>query len=231
MQCTRRLVAVHHAELGDAVGQLAVRTQPVLENLDVARAIHRLDRKFALILGDGAEHVLAVPLPVTRGLPQRLVEDLRTVHLAIAGRALTAPDVVDEALEHFPAPRVPEHDARPLLLEMEQVHLAPELAVIALFGFLELLEVGGKLGLARPGGAVYALQLRPLRVATPVRAGEMGELEGLADLAGRGHVRTAAEIEPFALLVDLEVLALGDRIDQLDLEKLALPLEKGLGVL
>ena len=59
----------------------------------------------------------------------------------------------------------------------------------------------------------------------------MGELEGLADLAGRGHVRAAAQVEPFALAVDLEVLALGDRIDQLDLEELALPLEEGLGVL
>ena len=56
----------------------------------------------------------------------------------------------------------------------------------------------------------------------------MGELEGLADLAGGGHVRAAAEVEPFALLVDLEVLALGDGVDQLDLEELALLLKKSL---
>jgi hypothetical protein len=36
-----------------------------------------------------------------------------------------------------PALGVPEHDARPLLLEMEQVHLAAELAVVALLGLLE----------------------------------------------------------------------------------------------
>ena len=51
------------------------------------------------------------------------------------------------------------------------------------------------------------------------------QLERLADGARRGHVRAAAEIEPIALLVDLEVLALGDRVDQLDLEQLALVAE------
>jgi hypothetical protein len=32
---------------------------------------------------------------------------------------------------------VPEHDARPFFLEMEQVHLAAELAMVALLGFLQ----------------------------------------------------------------------------------------------
>ena len=63
--------------------------------------------------------------------------------------------------------------------------------------------------------------LGPCAIAAPVGTGEAGELERLADLAGRGHVRAAAEIEPFALLVNLEVLALRDRVDQLDLEQLA----------
>ena len=35
-------------------------------------------------------------------------------------------------------------------------------------------------------------------------------------------MRAAAEVEPFALLVDLEILVVGDRVDQLDLEVLAL---------
>ena len=163
VQRARRLVAMHDAELGHAIGQLAVGPQPVLEDLDVARAVHRLDGELALVLGHRGEHVLAERLPVARGLPQRLVEDLRSVHLAIADRVLPPPHVVDEALEQLPALGVPEHDARPLLLEVEEVHLAPELAVVALLGLLELLEVGGKLLLGRPGGAVDALQLGALR--------------------------------------------------------------------
>ena len=44
-------------------------------------------------------------------------------------------------------------------------------------------------------------------------------------------MRAAAKVEPLPLLVDLEVLALGDRIHQLDLEQLALFLEEVLGLL
>ncbi len=39
-------------------------------------------------------------------------------------------------------------------------------------------------------------------------------------------MRAAAEIEPLALLVDLEVLIVRDRVDQLDLEVLALVAEE-----
>ena len=68
-------------------------------------------------------------------------------------------------------------------------------------------------------------------IAAPIGAGELGELERLADVPGRGHVRAAAQIEPLALLVDLQVLARRDGIDQLDLEQLALLPEEVLGLL
>ena len=59
-----------------------------------------------------------------------------------------------------PALGVPEHDAGALLLEMEQVHLAAELAVVALLGLLELLEIGVEILLLGEGGAVDAGQHR-----------------------------------------------------------------------
>ena len=62
-------------------------------------------------------------------------------------------------------------------------------------------------------------------IAAPIGAGQLGQLEGVADLAGRRHVRAAAEVEPVALEVDLQVLVGRDGVDQLDLEHLALPLE------
>ena len=55
---------------------------------------------------------------------------------------------------------------------MEEVHLAAELAVVALLGFLELMQVGVELVLGRPGGAVDALQLRLVGIAAPVGAGD-----------------------------------------------------------
>ena len=67
-------------------------------------------------------------------------------------------------------------------------------------------------------------------VAAPIGARDLHQLEGVADLAGRGHVRAAAEIEPVALLVDVDLLVRRNGIDQLDLEHLALVAEDLLGL-
>ena len=88
MHRARRLVAMHHAEFGEAQRQVAIALQAVLEDLHMAGAVHRLEREPALVLGLVAgrlrrEHVLAVPVPMAGGLPQRLVEDLRRVDLAV----------------------------------------------------------------------------------------------------------------------------------------------------
>ena len=164
------------------------------------------------------------------GLPQRLVEHLRRVHLlVVAGEA--AAHIGDDRLEQRPALGVPEHDARAFLLEVEQVELAAELAVVALLGLLELLEVGVELLLLGERGAVDAGEHRVVAVAAPIGARDLHQLEGVADLAGRGHVRAAAEVEPVALVVDLDRLVAGNGVDQLDLEALALVAEHLLGLL
>ena len=72
-------------------------------------------------------------------------------------------------------------------------------------------------------------QHRIVAVATPVGAGHLGQLEGGADILGRAHVRATAEVEPLALLVDLDRLIGGNGVDQLDLELLALRREDALG--
>ena len=230
----RRLVAMHHAEFGQTQRQVAIALQAVLEDLHMARAVHRLQRKPALVLGLVAgglrrEHVLAVPVPMAGGLPQRLVEDLRRVDLAVvAGQA--AAHIGDQRLEDGPALRVPEHHARAFLLEVEQVELAAELAVVALLGFLDLLEISVELFLLGERRAVDARQHRIVAVAAPIGARDLHQLEGVADLAGRGHVRAAAEVEPVALEVDLDRLVAGNGVDQLDLEGLALVAEHLLGL-
>src|ERR1700761_2742560 len=102
----------------------------MLEDLHMAWTVHRLQREPALVLGLvarplGREHILAVPVPMARGLPQRLVEDLRRVDFVIvAGQ--TPPHVGDDGLEDGPALRVPEYDTGAFLLEVEQVELAAE---------------------------------------------------------------------------------------------------------
>ncbi len=114
---------------------------------------------------------------------------------------------------------------------MEQVHLAAELAVVALLRFLDLLEIGLELLLLGEGGAVDAAEHLAVGIATPIGARDLHQLEGAADLAGRGHVRAAAEVEPVALFVDLDLLVVRDGIDQFDLEQLALVAKDALGLL
>jgi len=109
---------------------------------------------------------------------------------------------------------------------MEQVHLARELAMVALLRLLELLQISVEFLLLGEGGGVDARQHRPVRIAAPVGARDLHQLERVADLARRGHVRPAAEIEPIALGIELQVLVGGDRVDQLDLERLAFLLEQ-----
>ena len=224
VQRAGRLEAVHLAELGDLERQVAIGFQPVLENLDVAGAVHRLDDEGALVLLArlDQEHAVAERRHVAGGDPQRRVDELRRVDFGIAGVRLAAADVVLQRLEQRPALGVPEHRAGRFLLEMEQIHLAAEPAVVALFRFLDLLEIGVELFLLGEGGAVDARQHLAVGIAAPIGAGDLHQLERVADLAGRGHVRAAAEIEPVALLVDLELLVFRDGVDQLDLESLAL---------
>ena len=63
VQRARRLVAHARPEFGDTQGQFAVRAQALIEDLDVARAVHGLDREHPL-LGFGHEHVFLVLVPV-----------------------------------------------------------------------------------------------------------------------------------------------------------------------
>jgi hypothetical protein len=87
--------------------------------------------KNPLVLCFCDEHVLVVLLPMPGGLPQRALQELRRVHLLVAGGGLHATDVGHEGLEQRPAVRVPEDRTGRVLLEMEQVHLAPEPAMVA----------------------------------------------------------------------------------------------------
>ena len=56
-----------------------------------------------------------------------------------------------------------------LVGEAEQVELAAQLAMVALLGLLEPVEVGVERFLGLPGGAVDPLELLVLLVAAPVR--------------------------------------------------------------
>src|SRR5690606_4674475 len=159
-------------------------------------------------------------------LPERARHELRRVDLAIARGRLPLAQVIDERLEQRPALRVPEHRADGLLLEMEEVHLLADAPVIAPLGFLEALEVFLELLLVGPGRAVDALEHLVARVAAPVRARELRQLEASTQAPRRRQVRPAAEVDEFALAVKADRLAGRDRRDDLGLVVLADALEE-----
>ena len=226
VQRAGRFVAMTFAELAEAHGQVAVARDALLEDLHVARAVHGLDRVLAAVDGLGREHVVAEGVPVPRRLPQRTRHDLGRVDLAVAGRILLLPHEVDELLEQRPALRVPEDGAGRLLLEVEQVHDPAEPPVVALLGLLEHREVLPELLRVRPGRAVDALQHLVVRVAAPVGARHVGELERLAELARGGQVRAAAEVDEPALAVQRDGLTGRDALDDFGLVLLADAAEK-----
>ena len=96
---------------------------------------------------------------------------------------------------------MPEDGAGRLFLEVKQVHDTAEPAVIALFGFLEHVQVLAQLLVIRPRRTIDTLQHFVRRIAAPIRARNVRELERLAELAGRGQVRAAAEVYELTLFV------------------------------
>ena len=74
---------------------------------------------------------------------------------------------------------MPEHHAGGFVLQVEQVELFAEAAVVAFFGFFNTGDVGFELVFGGPGCAVNALQHFVVAVAAPIGAGQLSELEVL----------------------------------------------------
>ena len=88
-----------------------------------------------------------------------------------------------------------------VVVEREQLHLAPDLAVVAFAGFLLRFEPFVELGFVREGRAVDALQLWVVLVAPVVGGGDAQQLVRL-HVAGAHNVRPGAEIYELAVLVE-----------------------------
>ena len=222
VQRSGRLVAVHETLLGQPQRQIAVAALAVGEQVDVTGAVHRLQAELA-VLHFREVHVLAVSVPVPRGLPDLDVEEDRRAHLLVAALAVQpAPEVRQLVPDHHPA-GVPERRPRGDVGEVEQVELAPQPPVVAQPRLLDPLEVGVELLLAEERGAVDAGQHRVGGIAAPVGACGGEQPEGLDRLGGL-QVRAAAEILEAVLGVEAD-LALGEVAQQLGLVRLVLGLE------
>ena len=88
------LVPVHHAELGHAQRQLAIRVLGGLVEQAAAGAVHRLDR-IADLVDLGEVHVLFVVVPVAAAVPELLVENDRGPDLLVPVLAVHLPHEID----------------------------------------------------------------------------------------------------------------------------------------
>ena len=82
----------------------------LVEDDDVARAVHRLQGVITLFRF-GGEHVFTVLVPVAGFLPQRLVQNLRSLDLLVAVVTVHRTHVLLHTLPDRPALGVPEYCA------------------------------------------------------------------------------------------------------------------------
>ena len=162
------------------------------------------------------------------GFPQLSIDQQRRPDLDVSGCIQFAAQVLFQGLVQGPAFRMPEHLADGFVLDVEEIELASELAVIALFGFLDHAQVRLQLVLVGKRQAVDALQLRVLRITAPVRARDLGQLERFTELAGGRHVRAQAHVEPVvALAIDGQGLVRVEPLaDPFGLERFAVLFEE-----
>src|SRR5471032_2066254 len=225
VQRAGRLVAVALAELAVAQRQVAVAAHIAVKNLHVTRAIHRLQR-VGTVFRFRHEHVFAVVVPVAGFGPQAGIEYLRRLDLLVAVDLVFVAHVLLNLLPDGPALGMPEHQARRFILEVEEVELLAQFAVVALFRLFQLEQVLLLIFLLGPGGAVDALQHFVLAVAAPVGAGQFHQLEHF-QLAGRWHVRAAAQVGEAAFRVQGHILVGRNRFDDFGLVGFAYRFEIG----
>ena len=112
---------------------------------------------------------------------------------------------------------------------MEQVQLLAQLAVVALLGFFQHVQVLFQVFFLGPGRAVDTLQHFVIAVTTPVGTGYLHQLEYF-QLAGRRYVRATAQVGELAFAVQAQHLIGRNGRNDLGLVGLADTLEVGHGV-
>ena len=228
VQGAAQLVAVHQANLAGADGQLAIGVRLGGVHQHAARAVHGLNAVL-FVVDDGGVHVVFVVVPVARGLPQLLVHDERRGDLHVAGLVVDLAPVVQQRVLKDHAVGQEEREAGGLVAHHKEVHLAADLAVVALLGLLQHVHMLVELFLGGKGDAVDAGEHLVVLIALPVGARDAGELKGLESL-GVADVGADAHVDVVALLVEGDAGVVVQVADVLDLVLLAALLHKGDGL-
>ena len=224
VQSTRKLVTMDESQLCQTQRQVTVAVQLRTIDEHAAGAVHRLDC-IVLFVDLRGIHILAIVEPMPRGLPELTAEDHRRADLLIAVAAMYLAPIVEQCVAQCHAVRMEEREARPLLMQAEEIQFSAEFSVVALCRLLQHVKVGIKFFLLLKRRAIDALQHLILLTAAPVCTCDTLQLKCL-DLAGRDDMGACAEVGELALRIERGHLVLRQILNQLHLIVLTLLTEE-----
>ena len=213
-QLARLLVAITRAVLRQADRQVPVRPALGAEDLVVHGTVHRLDVILHAFDLHRWIHALGIIGKVAGMQKEIFLRHHRRSDTQVACLFLHLLSELFELLDHHAAVRQPEGQAgTDLVVEHVDLKIAAQLAVVALLGFFQLMEVVLQLLGIFPGRAVDALEHLILLVAAPVGTGNVHQLEGiLLDLLRTLDMRPAAQVRERVVLVDRDLRLFPERI-------------------
>ena len=224
VQSTRKLVTMDESQLCQTQRQVTVAVQLGTIDEHAAGAVHRLDC-IVLFVDLRGIHILAIVEPMPRGLPELTAENHRRADLLIPVVAMYLAPIVEQCVAQCHSVRMEEREARPLLMQAEEIQFSAEFSVVALCRLLQHVQVGIKFFLLLKRRAIDALQHLVLLTAAPVCACDTLQLKCL-DLAGRDDMGACAEVGELALRIEGDHLVLGQILNQLHLIVLTLLTEE-----
>ena len=151
-----------------------------------------------------------------RGLPELTAENHRRADLLITVAAMYLAPIVEQCVAQCHSVRMEEREARPLLVQAEEIQFSAEFSVVALCRLLQHVQVGIKFFLLLKRRAIDALQHLILLTAAPVCTCDTLQLKCL-DLAGRDDMGACAEVCELALRIEGDHLVLWQILNQLHL--------------
>src|SRR5512134_4139313 len=124
MERPRRLVPVHRPQLRVTDREIPVRPHPRLVDLDMERAVHRLELVLLPLDVDGGEHALPVIIHVAAHAPEVEAGDVWGEDVLVPRlRVLLPPEILHDPPDRG-ALRMPQDEPRPDLVgDAEEIEL------------------------------------------------------------------------------------------------------------
>ena len=155
------------AELCHTQRQIAIGFQTLIEDLNMARAVHRLNAIFT-VLGRRRKHRIFIVVPVAGFFPQHTVHHERPFDFLVLVFFQLGTHKSFQFTENGPAVIMPEYHTRRFFLHMIQVELFTNFTVIAFRRFFKALQISVERFFIRPRRTVNTLQHFIVAVAAPV---------------------------------------------------------------